>query len=138
MVNVFVAMLDSLILDGPRPFRSPPNVIPPLGPNPGVMSICGDETECFKPLLCSIDGNLGDARPSPKFAFVALVFKLNRLGFFRGFNGGGLMKEGEDGSEAWKFSAVGFRLPRLRARLFGFLNFLGEGDVIGRPLSVGD
>lgn len=48
------------------------------------------------------------------------------------------MNEGEDGSEAWKCSAVGFKLPRLRARLFGFLNFLGEGDVIGRPLIVED
>jgi hypothetical protein len=47
MVNVFMARFDSLNLEEPRGFLSP-NVMPPLGPNDGVDSICGEDIECFK------------------------------------------------------------------------------------------
>lgn len=60
------------------------------------------------------------------------VFKLSILGFFLAFNGGGLIKEGEDGSDV-NSSILG---RRLRARLLGFF-FLGEGEVIGRSTVIG-
>jgi hypothetical protein len=56
------------------------------------------------------------------------VLRLRILGFLLAFEGGGLIKEGEDGSEV-NVSRVG---RRLSARLLGFLGFLGEGEVIGR------
>ena len=140
MVNVFPFKLDSLNLEGPNPFRSPPKVIPPLGPKPGVVNICGEDTECLRPRLCNIDGigaNLGDAKESPNPAFAVPVFKLNKLGFFLGFRGGGLINEGDDGSDAWDGSAAALKPPKLRARLFGFLNFLGDGEVIGLSSDIG-
>lgn len=42
---------------------------------------------------------------------------------------GGLIKDGEEGSDDWNGSI--FEL-RFRARLLGFFAFLGDGDVIGR------
>lgn len=64
--------------------------------------------------------------------FAVDVFKLKILGFFLAFKGGGLIKEGEDGSEV-NSSILG---RRLRARLLGFF-FLGEGEVIGRSMVIG-
>lgn len=116
--------------DGPRAFP-PPNVIPPLGPKAGVNNICGDETECFKLLLCNIEGNLGEANGSPKIGtlFAAPVLRLSKLGFFLGGFAGGLINEGEEGSDAWKAPLLELRL---RARAFGFFGFRGDGDVMGR------
>ncbi len=59
----------------------------------------------------------------------APVLRLSRLGFFLAFRAGGLMNDGEDGSEVWNASMVGLRL---RAKLLIFLGFLGPGDVMGR------
>ncbi len=39
------------------------------------------------------------------------------------------MNEGDVDSEDWNASTFEFKF---KARLFGFLNFLGDGDVIGR------
>jgi hypothetical protein len=61
--------------------------------------------------------------------FAAPVLRLNKLGFLLPFKAGGFINEGDVGSEAWKASTLGLRL---RARLLGFLNFRGEGEVIGR------
>jgi hypothetical protein len=99
-VKVFVANVDSLNLEGPKPLRSPPNVIPPLGPKAGVAKICGEEAECFKLRLWSMEGNFGEAIESPRLrVFAEPVLRLNKLGFFLGFNAGGLMKEGDEGSD---------------------------------------
>lgn len=132
MVNVSLGAPDSFNLEPPNPLEGSPNVIPPLGPKPGVVidSICGDETECFRPLRCNID-----EVPCPigsKVRLAVPVFKLNRLGFFLAFSGGGLINEGEPGSEV-NSSMLG---RRLRARLLGFF-FLGEGEVIGRSIVIG-
>jgi hypothetical protein len=98
-VNVFIARLDSLNLDGPKAFLSP-NVIPPLGPKLGVESICGDDIECFKPLRCNIVDIPGDPIDSTdRSEFAAPVFKLKRLGFLLAFKGGGFINEGEHGSD---------------------------------------
>lgn len=61
------------------------------------------------------------------------VLRLRILGFFLAFKAGGLIKEGEDGSDV-NVSKVG---RRLSARLLGFLGFLGEGEVIGRSTVSG-
>jgi hypothetical protein len=105
--------------------------MPPVGPNPGVDNICGDETECFKLLRSNIDGSLGDAIGSPKIGtlLAAPVFRLSKLGFFLGGFAGGLIKEGEDGSDVWNAPLLELRL---RARAFGFFGFRGDGDVMGR------
>jgi len=110
--------------------------MPPAGPNPGVDIIWGDETECFKLLLCNIVGNLGDAIGSTRIGtlLVAPVFRLSKLGFFLGGLAGGLINDGEDGSDAWNAPLLELRL---RARAFGFLDLRGEGDVIGRLLLSG-
>lgn len=79
-----------------------PNVIPPAGPKPGVDDICGEEMECLRLLRCNILGMPGEARGSrvSGLRFAALVFKLSRLGFFRPFRAGGLIKEGDVGAES--------------------------------------
>lgn len=126
MVKVFAAKLDSFNRDAPTSLGGflSPNVMPPPGPKPGVINICGDEIECFKLRLCSMVGTVGDASdPRPKGCwFAAPVFKLSRLGRFLPVRVGGLMKEGEEGSEAWNPSTLELRL---RARLLGFLGFRG-------------
>jgi hypothetical protein len=100
----------------------------------------------LSPRLWSIDGigaNFGEVNASPNaspndaLALAAPVFKLNKLGFFLGLNGGGLINEGDEGSDVCDGSTVALKPPKLRARLFGFLNFLGEGEVIGRSVPVG-
>jgi hypothetical protein len=61
--------------------------------------------------------------------FAAPVLRLSKLGFLLPFNAGGLMNEGDEGSDVSKASTLELRL---RARLLGFLAFRGDGDVIGR------
>jgi hypothetical protein len=134
IVKVFAARFDdSLSRDAPtnRGGFLSAKVMPPLGPKPGVINICGVEIECFKLLRCSMVGTLGDPRlPNDRGCwFAAPVFRLNKLGFFLAFNAGGLIKEGDEGSEDWNPSTLELRL---RARLLGFLGFRGWGDVIGR------
>ena len=88
--------------------------------------------ECFRPLRCSMDGGgiPGDARPPIATGgwFAAPVFRLSKLGFRRPFSGGGLINDGDEGSEVWKVSAP---VLRLSAKLFRFLVLRGPGDVIG-------
>lgn len=124
-------------LELPRGFLSP-NVIPPLGPKLGVINICGDEIECFKLLRCSIDGILGDSDgpTASERLFAAPVFKLSRLGFRRPFSVGGFINDGDDGSDVSNESTT--LEFKLRARLFGFFAFRGEGDVIGRSSFTGN
>ena len=105
IVNVLAPKFELFNRGSPRNrdgFLSPKD-IPPAGPNPGVVNICGDEIECFRPLLCSMDrgGIPGDARPpiAAGCGFAAPVFKLSRLGFRLPFSGGGLINDGEEGSE---------------------------------------
>jgi hypothetical protein len=131
-VKVSIAKLDSFSLEAPNGlgrFLSP-SVIPPVGPNPGVDNIWGDDIECFRPLLCNIVGIPGDPMGSVlrDNLLAAPVFRLNRLGFLRPVNVGGFMKDGDEGSEVWNVSTLGFRF---NARLLGFLGFRGDGDVIG-------
>lgn len=133
MVKVFAARFDSLSRDAPTTrggFLSP-NVMPPPGPKPGVINIWGVEIECFKLLRCSMVGTLGELSiPNDRGCwFAAPVFRLSKLGFFLPFNVGGLMKEGDEGSEDWNPSTLELRLS---ARLLGFLGFRGWGEVIGR------
>jgi len=92
--------------------------------------------ECFKPLRCSIVDIPGEAMPStPRDCeFAAPVFKLSRLGFLLPFSVGGFINEGDEGSEDWNGSTLALRF---KARLLGFLNFRGEGDVIGRSSLIG-
>jgi hypothetical protein len=101
MVNVFMVRLRSLNREGPSGFLSP-SVIPPLGPNPGVDRICGDEIECFKLLRCNIVGTPGESNGSTdnESLFAAPVFRLSKLGFFRAFKGGGFINDGDEGSDA--------------------------------------
>lgn len=91
--------------------------------------------ECFKPLRCNIEdkpGNPGEARPFVETAseLAAPVLRLSKLGFLRPASGGGLINEGDDGSDAPEFSGL---VLRLSARLFRFLNLRGPGDVMGLP-----
>lgn len=76
-------------------------------------------------------GTPGDARGSKvrDCLFAAPVFRLSKLGFLLPFNAGGLINDGDEGSEVWRPSTLELRL---RARLFGFFGFRGEGDVMGR------
>lgn len=130
MVNVLVDKLKSLNLEGPRGFGFP-SVIPPDGPSPGVARIWGEDMECFKPLLCSIVGTDGDASGSKDSFLSGPVLRLSKLGFFLALSGGGFINEGDEGSEVCCGSELGWSGLRLSARLFGFLNFLGEGEVMG-------
>ena len=130
IVNVFVDKLRSLNLEGPSGFGLP-NVIPPDGPSPGVARICGEDIECFKPLLCSIVGTEGDASGSSENLFAGPVLRLSKLGFFLALRGGGLINEGDEGSDVCCGSELGLSELRFKARLLGFLNFLGDGEVIG-------
>lgn len=100
-MNVLVDKLRSLNLEDPSGFLSP-SVMPPAGPKLGVARICGDDIECLSPRRCSIVGTDGDASGSVDNAnlLAAPVLRLRRLGFFLAFNGGGLIKDGEAGSEA--------------------------------------
>jgi len=114
--------------------------MPPAGPKPGVDKIWGDEIECFKPLRCNIVGTPGEARGARDRVclLAAPVFRLSKLGFLLPFSAGGaggLMNEGDEGSEVCRASTLELRL---RARLFGFFGFRGEGDVMGRSLSKGN
>jgi len=131
MVKVFIARFDSLNLEGPSGSFLSPKVIPPLGPKLGVESIWGEEIECFSPRLCNIVGTPGDPGGSrfKEIPFAAPVLRLSRLGFRLPVSVGGLMKDGDDGSEVCNVSMLGLRL---RARLLRFFVFLGEGEVIGR------
>ena len=131
MVKVFIARLDSLNLDGPIGPILSPKFIPPLGPKLGVDKICGDEIECFSPLLCSMFGTDGDASGSKdrEFVLAAPVFRLRRLGLRLPLRVGGFMNDGDEGSEVWKESRFEFKFS---ARLLGFFDLRGEGDVIGR------
>ena len=61
--------------------------------------------------------------------FAAPVLRLSRLGFRLPVSVGGLMKDGDDGSEVCNVSILGLRF---RARLLRFFVFRGEGEVIGR------
>jgi hypothetical protein len=133
MVNVLVDKLRSRNLEGPG-FLSP-RVRPPAGPKLGVARICGDDIECLRPRRCNIVGTEGDASGSTESAnlLAAPVFKLNKLGFFLAFSGGGLIKDGDAGSDAWNVSGTGVDTGlRFKARLLRFLNRRGEGEVIGR------
>lgn len=102
-----MARFDSFNLEVPTNLGGflSPSVMPPLGPKPGVISMCGVEIECFKLLRCSIVGTEGEPRGDPSVSiergclFAAPVFRLSRLGFRRAFNGGGLINEGDEGSE---------------------------------------
>lgn len=125
-----MARVDSLNLEGPSGSFLSPKVIPPLGPKLGVDSIWGDEIECFNPLLCSIVGIPGDPGGSRfrEMPLAAPVFRLSRLGFRLPVSVGGLMNDGDDGSDVCNVSILGLRL---RARLLRFFVFLGEGEVIG-------
>ena len=132
IVKVSIDKLDSLSLEAPSGLGRilSPNVIPPAGPNPGVDNICGDDIECFRPLLCNIVGTPGDPMGSTfKVNLLAApVFRLSKLGFFRPVSVCGLINDGDDGSEVWNDSKLGFKF---NARLLGFLGFRGDGDVIG-------
>jgi hypothetical protein len=139
MVKVLAPKLDSLRREIPMSrggFLSP-NVIPPPGPNPGVVNICGDDIECFKPLRWSIVENPGDATLSTAKAclFAAPVLRLSKLGFLLPFSAGGLMKDGDEGSDVSSASTLELRL---RARLLGFLALRGDGDVMGRSSFSGN
>lgn len=92
--------------------------------------------ECFNPLLWSIDGILGDARPPPSkdCVLAAPVFRLRRLGFFLPWSVGGLMNDGDEGSDDSEPSTL---VLRFKARLFGFLALRGPGDVMGRSSLIG-
>jgi len=59
----------------------------------------------------------------------APVLRLSRLGFLLPVSVGGLMNDGDDGSDVCNVSVLGFRLS---ARLLRFLVLLGEGEVMGR------
>jgi hypothetical protein len=63
------------------------------------------------------------------------VFKLSKLGFLLPFNVGGLIKEGDEGADDWNASTPG--VLRFKARLLGFLNLRGDGDVMGRSSPKG-
>jgi hypothetical protein len=67
--------------------------------------------------------------------FAAPVFRLSKLGFLRPFKVGGLINDGDEGSDEFRDSTLELRLS---ARLFGFLGFRGEGDVIGRSSLSGN
>ena len=56
------------------------------------------------------------------------MFKLSKLGFLLFLSGGGLINDGDEGSEPWNVSAP---VLRLSARLFKFLVLRGPGDVMG-------
>lgn len=56
------------------------------------------------------------------------MLRLSKLGFLLPFSAGGLINEGDGGSDD-NASTLEFKF---NARLLGFLNFRGEGDVIGR------
>lgn len=114
------------------------NPIPPLGPNVAdfkEVSMCGDEVECFKALLCASAGSEGlcggsklGRRPASSLEF---VLRLRLLGFR--FIAGifGLMKDGEDGSDACADDEAEAAKGGWMERPFMFLR-RGAGDVIGR------
>jgi hypothetical protein len=136
---VSIDRLDSFNLEAPRDLGRDlsPSVMPPAGPKPGVDNICGDDIECFRPLLWSIVGTPGDPMGSTfkDNLLAAPVLRLSRLGFFRPVNVGGFINDGDEGSEVRNDSALGFRF---NARLLGFLAFRGDGDVIGLSSLNGD
>lgn len=81
--------------------------MPPSGPKVddlSELSMCGDDIECFRALLCASAGTEGlcgisrVVRPARSLVF---VFKLSWLGFL--FMAGilGFMKDGEEGSDTW-------------------------------------
>lgn len=84
--------------------------------------------------MVGTDGEPG-ASTFSEMLFAAPVFKLNKLGFRLPFNVGGLIKDGDAGSEPCKLSTLEFKF---NARLFGFLAFRGDGDVIGRSSLKGN
>jgi len=127
--------LDSFILEMPDSLGRAlsPSVIPPLGPKLGVDNIWGVDIECFRPLLCNIVGIPGDATGSVlrDNLLAEPVFRLSKLGFLLPAKVGGFIN---DGSEVWNVSTLG---ERFNARLLGFLNLRGDGEVIGRSLLIG-
>lgn len=92
--------------------------------------------ECFNPLRWSIDGIPGEARPptSKDCVLAAPVFKLSKLGFFLALKVGGLINDGDEGSDDSDPSTL---VLRFSARLFGFLALRGPGDVMGRSSLIG-
>lgn len=79
--------------------------MPPLGPKVADLSpdsICGEEVECFRALLCASAGTVGldgTSRLGRPARSSELVFKLRLLGFL--FMAGifGFMNDGEGGSD---------------------------------------